>query len=193
VKGRSLSQVYLSIQPDFKCVLGRPQRLWYAVHTRSNFEKRVAVELGLKGIETFLPSFCEVHRWKDRKKTVEIPYFASYVFVRIEDSPEQRLDVLRTSGTVRLLGSRGEIEPIPDLEIENLQLLVESSLSACAHPFLKEGSTVRVKSGPLRGIEGLLVQVKNQNRLILSLNLLARSVATEIDLCDVELIRPAAN
>ena len=137
-----------------------------------------------------MPAFCEVHRWKDRKKTVEIPYFPCYSFIRIEDTPEERLAVLRTAGTVRILGSAAEIEPIPELEIERLQRLVDSNLSAYAHPFLKEGSTVRVKSGPLQGIEGLLIQVKKQHRLLLSLNLLARSVATEIDLCDVELIRP---
>jgi len=166
---------------------------WYAVHTRSNFEKRIAGELDRKGIETFLPVFREMHRWKDRKKVVETPYFPSYVFARIEDQPEQRLNVLRTIGAVRILGAGCDIEPIPDPEIERLQRLVESDLSACHHPFLKEGARVRVKTGPLRGVEGLLIQFKNQNRLILSLNLLARSVATEIDLCDVEMMRPAAN
>jgi transcription antitermination factor NusG len=172
--------------------LPKAERLWYAVHTRSNFEKRVALELEQKGLETFLPAFRETHRWKDRRKMVEIPYFPSYLFVRIEDKPERRLDVLRTAGAVRILGNGGEIEPIQEMEIERFQRLVDSNLSAYAHPFLKEGASVRVKAGPLRGIEGLLVQIKNQNRLLLSLNLLARSVATEIDLCDVELIRSSA-
>jgi transcription antitermination factor NusG len=166
---------------------------WYAVHTRSNFEKHIAGELGQKGIETFLPVFREIHRWKDRKKMVEIPYFPSYVFARIEDAPERRLDILRTAGAVRILGHAGDIEAIPDMEIMQLQRLVESSLAACAHPFLKEGSQVRVKAGVLRGVEGLLVHFKNQSRLVLSVNLLARCVATEIDLCDVELIHPISN
>lgn len=177
---------------QFRFVPSKAERLWYAVHTRSNFEKKVALELDRKGIETFLPAFCEVHRWKDRKKTVEIPYFPSYIFVRIEDEPERRLDVLRTNGTVRILGNAGAIEPIPEAEIDRFQRLVASRLSVQSHPFMKEGASVRVKAGPLQGIEGLLVQVRNQNRLLLSLNLLARSVATEIDLCDVELIRSSA-
>ena len=162
---------------------------WYAVLTRSNFEKRTTGELDRKGIETFLPVFREMHRWKDRKKVVEIPYFPSYVFARIEDVAERRLDILRTSGAVRILGNGADIEPIPEIEIGRLQRLAESNLAACVHPFLKEGSHIRVTAGPLRGVEGLLVHFKNRNRLILSLSLLARSVATEIDLCDVELIR----
>jgi len=170
-------------------VFGAAGRSWYAVQTRSNFEKRIVDDLRRKGIETFLPAFHEVHRWKDRKKAVEIPYFPSYVFARIEDVPARRLDVLRTTGAVRILGSGDEIEAIPDVEIDRLQRLVQARLSACSHPFFKEGSHVRVKAGPLNGVEGLLVQVKNQNRLLLSLSLLARSVSTEIDICDVELIR----
>lgn len=186
----SITQPY-----DFRLspVLMPQRRAWYAVHTRSNFEKRIVHELGCKDIETFLPTFHEIHRWKDRKKAVEIPYFPGYVFARIEDLPERRLDLLRTTGTVRILGNGNDIEPIPDMQISRLQRLVESSLVACAHPFLKEGSQVRVKSGPLQGVEGLLVQFKNQNRLLLSLDLLARSVTTEIDLCDIELIRAASN
>jgi len=184
-----LSNFNISIESQVgNCILKAP-RLWYAVHTRSNFEKRVALELDRKGLETFLPAFHETHRWKDRRKTVEVPYFPSYVFVRIEDAPERRLDVLCTTGAVRILGQANRIEPIPEPEIDRFQRLVASNLSAFAHPFLKEGASVRVKAGPLQGIEGLLVQFKNRNRLLLSLNLLARSVATEIDLCDVELIR----
>ena len=187
-----MSQLGQIIPQQLTQVIGAAGPSWYAVHTRSNFEKRIVDELGRKGIETFLPAFHEIHRWKDRKKAVEIPYFPSYVFVRIEDVPESRLDVLRTIGTVRILGNGCEIEAIPDMEIDRLLRLVQSNVSACAHPFLKEGASVRVKSGPLQGIEGLLIQVKNQNRLLLSLNLLARSVATEIDLCDVEMIRSSA-
>jgi len=188
-----MSQLVETVSCDFMPDLANLGRSWYAVHTRSNFERRVALELEQKGIETFLPVFHEIHRWKDRKKAVEIPYFSCYVFARIEDVAEKRLDILRTAGALRILGAGCEIEPIPEFEIDRLERLVQSNLSAFAHPFLKEGSHVRVKAGPLRGIEGLLVEVKNQNRLILSLNLLARSVATEIDLCDVELIRPASN
>jgi transcription antitermination factor NusG len=165
---------------------------WYAVHTRSNFEKRVAADFAAKGLENYLPAVREVHLWKDRKKAVEIPVFPGYVFVRVGNTDRERLQVLHTLGTVRILGNGGEIEPIPDLEIESLQQLMRSNTPVFAHPFLREGSWVRVKRGALEGLEGFLVRIKTRGRLVLSVNLLSRSVATEVDLTAVEAIRPAA-
>ena len=159
---------------------------WYAVYTRSNFEKKVARSLGCKRVDYFLPTVQEQHRWKDRKKTIDMPIFPGYVLVRIPDSAEHRMRVLHTDGTIRILGYGGGIEPIPDSEVESVRLLLASGLRFFGHPFLREGARVRVKNGPLKDVEGVLTRFKNQSRLVLSVNLLAQSIAVEIDIADVE-------
>ena len=165
---------------------------WYAVYTRSNFEKRVAKELGLKLIESYLPVVEQLHQWKDRKKMVEVPVFPGYVFARFRDSNRTRLDVLRTPGTVRILGQGDHIEPVPEVEIESIQRLLKADVCCFTHPFLRQGAWVRVKRGALKDVEGLLVRVKSKTRLVLSISLLSQSVATEIDISDVEVIRPVS-
>lgn len=162
---------------------------WYAVRTRSNFEVRVNTRLLEKGIECWLPVFREVHQWKDRKKLVEKPVFPGYLFTRFADSSESRLAVLRTEGAVRILGQREEIEPVPNAEIEALQRLLTSNPRCLAHPLLREGAWVRVKRGALKNLEGRLVRVKNQTRLVLSMTLLSQSVSTEVDASDVEYVQ----
>ncbi|MBI3665639.1 MAG: UpxY family transcription antiterminator [Acidobacteria bacterium] len=165
--------------------------LWYAVYTRSNFEKRVAADLVAKRIENYLPLVEELHHWKDRKKVVEVPVFPGYVFARFVDSQRNRLSVLRSIGTVRILGQEERIEPVPDVEIDSIRRLLKSNLPCFAHPFLRQGAWVKVKRGPLKDLEGLLVRVKSKTRLVLSITLLSQSVATEIDILDVEVLRRA--
>lgn len=152
----------------------------------------MAAELTGRGVENYLPLFREVHRWKDRKKLVDLPVFPGYVFARFPDTNESRLRVLKALGVVRILGPGARIEPVPDAEIEAVRKLLGSGVAAFAHPFLREGAWVRVKHGPLKGVEGLLVRVKSQARLVLSVNLLSQSVATEIDAADVAVVRPPA-
>jgi transcription termination/antitermination protein NusG len=169
-----------------------PQPQWYAVHTRSKCEQSVAGELTAKGVECYLPTMRNIHRWKDRKKEISVPLFSGYVFTRIADDAASRLQVLRTNGAVRILGHGSEIEPVPDFEIESLKRLLESRAACFPHPFLREGSWVRVKYGPLEGVEGLLTRIKNSSRLVLSVQMLAQSVAAEIDAADVEVIKLGA-
>lgn len=159
---------------------------WYAVHVRSNFEKRVASELAGKGLGSYLPAVDEIHAWKDRKKLVQIPLFPGYVFTRLIDSAANRLAVLRTAGVVRILGCGDSIEPVPDAEVESVQRLLQSKVPFHTHPLLREGAWVRIRCGPLKDLEGLLVRIKNQTRLVLSVQLLSRSVSTEVGLADVE-------
>ena len=166
---------------------------WYAVSTRSHFEPTVAADLSAKGIESYLPAVREVHQWKDRKKTVDVPLFPGYVFARFADTDQARLLVLRVRGAVRILGQNNAIEPIPDPQIEGVRHLLQSQRHFALHPFLCEGALVRVKAGPLKGVEGLLVRVKNESRLVLTVNVLSQSVSTEIDVNAVELLRPAAH
>jgi transcription antitermination factor NusG len=162
---------------------------WYAVQTRSNFERLIASELKGKSIETFYPAVRELHRWKDRVKAVDVPLFPGYLFVRFEDTPSNRLRVVTTNGAVRILGDGSFIEPIPDHEIRSIRLLLDSARPFSAHPFLKEGAWVSVKRGPMRGIEGRILRFKSGARLVVSIEMLAKSIAVEVDDCDVE---PAA-
>lgn len=166
-------------------------QLWYAAHTRSNFEKRVAAELEAKGVESYLPAYQEIHQWKDRRKRVDLPLFPGYVFVRFGDRPGRRLAVLQTAGVLRLLGHAGELEPVDSAELEAIRLLLRSNSRCVAHPFLREGARVRVKRGALAGVEGILTRLKNQNRLVISVTLLAQSVAVEVDTANVEVLKTA--
>lgn len=158
---------------------------WYAVQTRSRFEQVVRAELSVKGVENYFATYQELHQWKDRKKLVEVPLFSGYVFVRFQDEDEALLQILRTTGVVRILGAAG-IEPIPDEEIDSIRRLLRSANRCFPHPFIREGAWVRVRRGVLAGIEGRLVRVKSQARLVLSVDLLSQSVATEVDARDVE-------
>jgi transcriptional antiterminator NusG len=168
---------------------GEPPR-WYAVQTRSRFEKSVRTELSSSGVENYFASVNQLHQWKDRKKIIEEPLFPGYVFVRLANRDADRLQVVRTNGVVRILGFGHTIEPIPDGEIDSIRCLLSSSNPCYPHPFIREGSRVRVRRGPLRGLEGWLVRIKGQARLVLSIEVLSQSVATEVGFADVEPISP---
>jgi len=159
---------------------------WYAIQTRSRFEKAVRTELTSRGIENYLAEFTEVRQWKDRKKAVTLPLFPGYVFARFRAAERARAEVLRTNGVVRILGTGCVIEPIPLTEIESIHQLLRNGNQCYPYPFVREGSWIRVRRGPFTGVEGWLVQIKSQTRLVLSINLLSRSVATEVDARDVE-------
>ncbi len=169
------------------------QPRWYAVRTRSNYEKRVSTMLSEKCIEQYLPAYREMRQWKDRRKLVELPLFPGYLFTRIVDSRESRLSVLCNDGVVAILGSGDSIEPIPDHEIEAVRTMLESRVRCLAHPLLREGAWVRVKRGPLKNMEGLLVRIKGHNRLAISITLLSQSVSAEINASDVQFLRSTTN
>jgi transcription antitermination factor NusG len=162
---------------------------WYAVHTRSNFERTITAELATRSIENYLPVYEEVHEWKDRKRRVALPLFPGYVFARFLDEPGLRRKVLTTSGVVRILGLGGAIEPIPDEQIEAVQAILSSGAPFFSLPSLCKGSWVRVLRGPLAGLEGRLVRIKKQARLVVSLPLLGQSVTVEVNTKDVEVVR----
>jgi transcription antitermination factor NusG len=159
---------------------------WYALHTRSNFEARIAGDLAGKGFTTYLPAFDEIHRWKDRKKAVSVPVFPGYVFAQFPDLPAERLAVLKTRGLVRILGFGSGIEPVRDDEIARLQQMLNAQVPCSVHPFIREGDLVRVKRGVLKGLEGYLIRIKSQSRLVISVTLISQSVATEIDSNNIE-------
>ena len=161
---------------------------WYAVQTRSNMEQCVTSELILKGIENFFPAYEELHQWADRKKMVTRPLFPGYVLIRCADSSQSRLRVLQTHGVVRILGNGKQLEPIPPPQVISVQQMLASGKPCFPHPLLRAGAKVRVRRGPLKDLIGILVRFKQQNRLVLSVDLIAQSVATEVDLKDVEVI-----
>lgn len=157
---------------------------WYALYTRHQHEKCVHQVLTGKGIESFLPLYTTAHQWKDRVKRVSLPLFPCYVFVR--GPLVHWLPVLSTPGVHSVVGCGGQPASISSLEIESIRTVIESPLSVEPHPFLKCGDRVRVTVGPLRGLEGLLVRKKNWCKLLLSIDMLQRSVAVEVDAATVE-------
>jgi transcription termination/antitermination protein NusG len=159
---------------------------WYAIHSRSNFERRIAGELEGKGVASYVPSYQELRNWKDRKRKIDVPLFPGYVFARFQDGPAARLAVLKTPGVVRILGRGTEIEPVPDSEIDAVRTVLQARVPCGAHPLLKTGSPVRVVRGPLKGIEGILERGKGQCRVVIGIPLLNQSVAAEVNASDVE-------
>lgn len=157
------------------------EQSWFAVHTKSRHEKRVAAELEEKGLVAFLPLSTEVHQWSDRKRKVELPLFAGYVFVRIGWQQSSRLYVLRTNGVFGFVGVRGVGSPIPDEQIETLQTIVREKIPISPHPFLNVGQRVRIRGGSLDGICGILSAINDDRSLIVSVNSIQRSLAIRID------------
>ena len=156
---------------------------WFAVYTRHQHEKAVAQILASKGFETFLPLYFAVRRWSDRTKQLRLPLFPCYVFLRA--SLRRQLDIVTTPGVHSLVSSSGRAAAIPPEEIAAMRRVQESGRLE-PHPFLKSGDWVRVKSGPLEGVEGILARKKNSFRLVLSVELLEKSVAIEVDTSVVE-------
>ena len=152
---------------------------WHALHTRYQHEKVVAELLARQGFETFLPLYTTVHRWKDRTKRLSLPLFPCYVFLR--GGVDRRLQILKTPGVHAIVESAGCPGVIPEPEIAAIRRAVENSLRINPHPFLENGDWVRIKSGPLVGLEGILVRKQDQLRLVLSVEMLGRSVAVEVD------------
>ena len=160
---------------------------WHALYTRHQHEKVVAQALSGKGFEVFLPQYRTVHRWKDRQKELLLPLFPNYVFVR--GGLDRMLSLVTTPGIHSLVSWGGRPADIPSEEIEAVRRLVESSFQVEPHPFLKCGDRVRIKSGPLEGIEGILVRKTRGFRLVLSVEMLSKSAAVEVDVSMVERLR----
>ena len=159
---------------------------WYAVHTRARHEKLVAERLQERGLTAFLPLIKETHRWSDRKKTVELPLFSCYTFVRMAPGPEERLKVSQTNGVLQIVGPRGEATPIPDEQIEAVRTLLDEHLPWSQHPFLKIGQRVRIRGGAMDGVEGILLSRNGDRTLVVSVDVIQRSLAVRIEGYHVE-------
>ncbi len=175
---------------DVGCIRGGPtfdhaydQPHWYAAYTHARHEKKVAQILGSRDISSYLPLYRTVRRWQDRRKQVELPLFPGYVFVQI--ALRSRLSVLTVPGVVHLISFDGRPVPLSDSEIEELRQGLPQAKGVQPHPYLKVGRRVRVQRGPFTGVEGILVRRKDAFRLVLSIELIMRSVSVEIDEADV--------
>jgi transcription antitermination factor NusG len=159
---------------------------WYALYTAPRHEKLVADQIHQQGIECFLPLYRSVRHWKDRRKELAMVLFPGYVFVQM--ASQNRLRILQMPGAVRFVSFNGKPAALPDQEIENLRTHLSNTGMIEPHPYLSEGQRVRVCSGPLRGLEGIILRTRDCCRIVLSIHLIMRSVAVEVDDGDVELV-----
>ena len=159
---------------------------WYAIYTRSRYEKKVAEELVEKNITCFLPLREVMSRWKDRRKLMQWPLFPGYVFIDID--LRDRLKVLQTPGVVRIVGFEKEPVLIPREQIYAVMMLVQEKIKGDPCPYLREGQRVEVIRGPLKGVMGILLKKRVNFRLVLSVDLIMKSVSLEIDAADVRAI-----
>src|ERR1700680_431626 len=161
---------------------------WYALYTKHQHEKMVARVLTIKGFETLLPLYQAARRWRDRTKFLSLPLFPCYVFLR--GGLERRLDIMTTPGIHMLVTGGGHPAVVPDGEMDAVRKWVEKTQRVEPHPFLRSGDWVRVKSGPLIDMEGILVRKKNLFRLVVSVEILGKSAAAEVEASMVERISP---
>jgi transcription antitermination factor NusG len=188
VNGRSYMQHYS--QPVLLENVPRVQpSRWFAIHTRYQHEKLVAATLQGKGLEVFLPTYDASHRWSDRTKRVTLPLFPGYLF--FANDIDQRIQILSTPGVNAIIRAGNLPAEISNEEIAAIRRMVESTLRVEPHPFLNEGDFVRIKAGPLEGLEGIVSRKKDAVRLVLSIQILGQSAAVEIDGCAVERLKPS--
>ena len=154
-------------------------RQWFALRVKSNRETIVADGVRNKGLEEFLPMYKSCHRWSDRLKSVQVPLFPGYIFCRID--PNLRLPVLTVPGALHFVGIGKVPVPIDSFEIAAIQNAVRSGLPAEPWAYLNVGQLVRLDDGPLAGLEGILIETRKQYRVVVSVSLLQRSVAVEIE------------
>jgi transcription antitermination factor NusG len=152
---------------------------WYAVRVKPNFEQTTARWLDSKGYEHLAPTYRERRTWSDRVKETEFPLFPGYIFCRFRAL--ERLPVLQSPGVLGIVGFGRELAAVDDREIASIRGLMTSRLGIRPWPYLQAGRKILVSGGPLKGIEGLVVEAKDHYRLVVSIDLLQRSVAVEIE------------
>ena len=185
----SISQTHLApalLIPSLS--LSPEESNWYAIHTKPRHEKWIAAQLREKSVHTFLPLLEQIRQWSDRRSKVEIPMFSCYAFVRIAQATEERLKVLRTPGVLGFVGNERQGTPIPDVQIENLQTAIKGKIPCTAHPYISTGQRVRIRGGSLDGMEGILVGQGREQSVVVSVELLRRSVSIRVEGYNVELV-----
>jgi transcription antitermination factor NusG len=152
---------------------------WFALRVRSNHERVAAMHLRGRGIEEFAPTYVAERQWSDRKKQIDQFLFPGYVFCRL--NPAERMPALSVPGAVTLVGFGSGPTPIPTEEIQAIRQMIDSGLLVAPWPFLQKGQRVLVERGPLEGVEGILQEIRKTFRLVVSIQMLQRSVSVELD------------
>ena len=165
-----------------------PERPWYAVRVKSKFETIASAGLSGKGYQPFLPLYRARRRWSDRVKQLDLPLFPGYVFCRFDAGA--RLPILTTPGVMSVVGYGREPVPVDEGEIAAVRAIIASGLPAIPWPYLRTGNRVLIEEGPLAGIEGIVLSLKKELRLIVSVTMLQRSVGVEIDRAWVRPLAP---
>jgi transcription antitermination factor NusG len=165
------------------------QIAWFALRVRGHYEKSVADKLHGAGYDVLLPLYKCRRRWSDRIKEFEAPLFPGYLFARFDAL--DRLPILKTTGIIQIVSSNHVPLPVDESEISAVQTIVASGVPSQPWPFLHIGNRIRIESGPLTGLEGILVAFKGKHRLLISVSLLQRSVVAEIDSAYVTSLSPS--
>jgi transcription antitermination factor NusG len=152
---------------------------WYALRTKPKHERTACVGLAGKNYNPYLPMYRSRRRWSDRVVESELPFFPGYVFCRFD--AQRRLPVLTTPGVIDVLGFGSHPVPVPDCEVEAIQTILRSGLPAEPCLFLREGQRIRMTAGPLEGLEGILLQKMSDWRMVVSVEMLQRSLSVEVD------------
>jgi transcription antitermination factor NusG len=189
LEGEAMAASSFSLErPQSTLPIETAAEIWYGLQTRPRHEKIVVQRLEERGVTTFLPLVTEIHRWSDRKKSVQVPLFSCYVFAKFVPNRVERLRVLRVDGVIGLVGDRGEGAPIPDDQIDAVRSLLDGQLPWSSHPFLKIGQRVRIRSGALDGLEGILVSRNGDRTLVISVDAIQRSLAVRVEGYEVEAV-----
>lgn len=175
----------MTLESQAQAVSAKGEGNWYALYTCARHEKRVAEQIERRSFPCFLPLYRSVRRWKDRRKELELALFPGYVFVRMP--LERKLQVLQMPGVVRLVSFNGEPAVLSAHEIETLQNRLSGTTKVEPHPYIRTGRRVRVRSGAMEGLEGIVVRRKDRCRVVFSIDLIQRSVAVEVDEADLEI------
>ena len=171
--------------PYFDTGCGEPE--WFAAYVNSRHEKSVVRQLDDRCVESFLPLYQATHRWKNGRHQVQLPLFPGYVFVRLASA--ERSKVLRVPGVSYIVSNHGVPTPLPQVEIEALKNALRHGVVAQPHPYLKVGTRVEIRKGPLEGVAGVLQRWRGQYRVVISVDLIMQSVAVEVDVSDVAALR----
>ncbi len=170
-------------------MVDEPEVRWYAIQTRPRHEKRVDQDLQSLGLSTYLPLIKQVRQWSDRRQAVEVPIFPRYLFIHSVYSPHMHQAVISRWGVCSFVGIRGQALPIPDQEIANIEILLRSGVPTEPFPFLNIGDRVRCRDGALDGLEGILVNKNKDYSLVVSFELLRRSLCVRLFDYEVESVQ----
>ena len=166
------------------------QTLWYAGYTSSRHEKRVAEHFAQRGVEHFLPLYETIHRWNNGRHRIQLPLFPGYIFVHI--ALQDRLRVIEVPGFVRLVGFNSLPCPLPEADINRMKDALNKGVLAEPYPYLTVGTRVEIRNGPMQGMTGILLRRQNKCRVVISVDLIMRSMAVEVEAADVVPIRKSA-